>query len=516
VASIVTITATSPTAQSGADGTAEYAFTVSNTSGARLRVGSRILPEAPAREEWFSVEGSERELGPRETDQITVNVRVPAGVAAGEYKLRLLVFSAERGRSGEDFTEGPVVTLEVPGASKPTHVPGAKGGFPWWAAVIAVLVLGLGGGAAWWLWPRDVQVPQLTQLPKTEAESELQQSGLTLGEVRTKVTGTVAGDIVLEQDPTAGAKVKKGSAVDLTIEAAAVEVPNVVGKLIAEAKQALASAGLAVGDVKQERTGQKPGGTVLSQEPAGGPNVSGQTAIALTVEAASVRVPRVIGQTLADATKALEGKGLSVGRVTQRRTGATPGVVLNQAPEEGQTLAPGGAVALVVEQQTVRVPKLTNLPLAQATQKLAGQGLKAGQITRQPSDRQAPETVLSQQPKAGDSVAPGTAVQLVVAAPMPRSVLTGTWRGSDGGTYYMREDGNALYWYGERSAANPAWSNVFEGKITGDTVSGTWADVPKGRSTGQGKLKLEVLNAGKVLERTGVTGGFGGKRWTRQ
>jgi hypothetical protein len=80
----------------------------------------------------------------------------------------------------------------------------------------------------------------------------------------------------------------------------------------------------------------------------------------------------------------------------------------------------------------------------------------------------------------------------------------------------MREDGNALYWYGERSAANPAWSNVFEGKITGDTVSGTWADVPKGRSTGQGKLKLEVLNAGKVLERTGVTGGFGGKRWTRQ
>jgi serine/threonine-protein kinase len=359
-------------------------------------------------------------------------------------------------------------------------------------------------------------VPQLTQLSRSDAQSALQQAGLTLGAVQTAVTGAVPGDTVLEQDPAAGTKVKKGIEVTLTVEAASVPVPNVVDMPIVEARQALASAGLTVGDIKQERTGQKPGGTVLLQEPASGQNVPGQTAIALTVEAESVRVPRVIGQMRADATKTLEDKGLSVGEVTQRGTGATPGVVLNQTPEEGQALAPGGTVALVVEQQTVRVPDLTNLPLDQATEQLVGQGLKAGQITRQPTDRQAPETVLSQQPKTGDNVAPGTTVQLVVAAPMPRAALTGQWIGNDGGTYYLREDGEALYWYGERSASNPAWSNVFEGKISGDTVDGAWADVPKGQVMGKGSLQLKISESGKVLERTAVTGGFGGNRWTRQ
>jgi hypothetical protein len=192
VGSIVTITVTSPTARCSADGKAEYAFTVTNTSGAPLRVGSRILPEAPAPEGWFSIDGPERELGPQETDQITVKVRVPAGSASGKYKFRLLVFSGERGRSGEDFTEGPLVALEVPGASVP-EVP-SKAGFPWWVVVVAALVLGLGGAAAWWFWPRDVLVPQLTQLTRSDAQSALQRVGLTLGAVQTKVTATVPGD----------------------------------------------------------------------------------------------------------------------------------------------------------------------------------------------------------------------------------------------------------------------------------------------------------------------------------
>ena len=63
--------------------------------------------------------------------------------------------------------------------------------------------------------------------------------------------------------------------------------------------------------------------------------------------------------------------------------------------------------------------------------------------------------------------------------------LSGVWKGSDGGTYYLRQDGNTLYMYGERADERPIWSNVFTGRVTRDTVSGHWMDVPKGRTRGR-------------------------------
>jgi beta-lactam-binding protein with PASTA domain len=514
--SIVTVIPASQMVKASGEGLAEHAFSVSNITGAPLTVGLKVLVDPPAQEGWFIIGGAaERELAANETDQIVVKARLPAETAPGQYKLRLLVFSAERGRAEEDFTEGPSVAVDLAAKISAPQAP-PNGGFPWWIVAVAALVLVLGGTAAWWFWPRAVEVPPLTQLTRDEAVTKLEDLGLALGGEHTKFTGEAAGGTVIGQTPEAGTDVEKGSAVNLVIEAASVAVPNVVDKPIVDAQQALTAAGLAVADVKQERTGQKPGGTVLKQDPAAGQRVPPQTAVALTVEAESVQVPRLIGQTLAEATRALQGRQLTVGQVTQRRTGATPGVVLNQSPEEGQTLAPGSSVALTVEQQTISVPDLTRLSLDQAAQKLTSQGLKAGRISRQPTDQQAPDTVLGQQPKAGENVAPGSAVSLVVATAPPRTALTGKWACNDGGTYYLREDGNALYWYGERAEVNPPWANVFEGKISGDTIRGSWADVPKGRVGGQGTLQLKIGDGGKVLERTGVTGGFGGSRWTRR
>jgi hypothetical protein len=93
--------------------------------------------------------------------------------------------------------------------------------------------------------------------------------------------------------------------------------------------------------------------------------------------------------------------------------------------------------------------------------------------------------------------------------------LTGVWKADDNGTYYLRQAGNKLSWYGERSKNNPAWSNVYLGEIHGDTIKGQWVDVPKGRGMGRGKLKLKIGHNGNVLIAEHTTGGFGGSRWTR-
>ncbi|WP_435333371.1 hypothetical protein [Haloarchaeobius sp. TZWWS8] len=101
--------------------------------------------------------------------------------------------------------------------------------------------------------------------------------------------------------------------------------------------------------------------------------------------------------------------------------------------------------------------------------------------------------------------------------------ITGTWRGDDGGTYYIRQmrtninefgpNSATVVWFGERDLD---WSNVFWGRLQeGErTISGTWVDVPKGRATGRGTLELEI-QSDVTLNRTGVTGGFGGRRWNR-
>lgn len=94
--------------------------------------------------------------------------------------------------------------------------------------------------------------------------------------------------------------------------------------------------------------------------------------------------------------------------------------------------------------------------------------------------------------------------------------LSGTWHGNDGGTYYLVQRGNSLNWYGEQSSTNPAWSNVFNGRIHGDRIRGNWTDVPKGRTRGHGKLELRITSSGNTLDITRKSGGFGGSTLTRE
>ncbi len=67
----------------------------------------------------------------------------------------------------------------------------------------------------------------------------------------------------------------------------------------------------------------------------------------------------------------------------------------------------------------VAAPRLAGLQLAAAQAELSRQGLVVGQITRQPS-RQPADTVLTQAVNEGTAVAPGSAVDLVVAGPLPQ------------------------------------------------------------------------------------------------
>lgn len=91
--------------------------------------------------------------------------------------------------------------------------------------------------------------------------------------------------------------------------------------------------------------------------------------------------------------------------------------------------------------------------------------------------------------------------------------LTGVWRGNDGGTYYVRQIGNNVWWYGE--ASNGQWSNIFHGALDGDWLEGFWLDVPKGRDRDNGGLRLRLISQSEFRREQKTGDDFGGSRWTR-
>src|SRR5262249_51846433 len=101
--------------------------------------------------------------------------------------------------------------------------------------------------------------------------------------------------------------------------------------------------------------------------------------------------------------------------------------------------------------------------------------------------------------------------------------LTGTWLADDGGTYYVRQLGQTVWWAGVHVEPPDnglaffdglEFTNVFQGRLAGTQLTGEWVDVPKGRTFQNGSLALE-LRSPNELHRMNATGGFGGSRWNR-
>jgi len=93
--------------------------------------------------------------------------------------------------------------------------------------------------------------------------------------------------------------------------------------------------------------------------------------------------------------------------------------------------------------------------------------------------------------------------------------LTGVWDCDDGGTYYLRQSADKLWWFGEPSYEPGGWSNVAFGIINKDIINLDWSDVPKGRTMNGGYLVVKIQSKDR-LEATEKTGGFGGSVWKRR
>ncbi len=119
--------------------------------------------------------------------------------------------------------------------------------------------------------PEPVQVPDVVGDTEENARSALEAAGLTV-ETSDQVSEDQEPGTVLEQDPAAGAEVRRGSTVTITVAEAPpdVAIPDTVGQTEDEARAALEQEGFEVRVRDETVTDEAQDGVVLEQSPAGG------------------------------------------------------------------------------------------------------------------------------------------------------------------------------------------------------------------------------------------------------
>ena len=275
--------------------------------------------------------------------------------------------------------------------------------------------------------PTNVLVPNVVNLTQAAAITAIQGVALTVGTITQATSATVPAGSVISQNPAAGINVAIGSPVSFVVSTGAslptnVLVPNVVGQTQAAAIAAIQSVGLTV-TVTTAASFTVPAGAVISQSPVGGISVALGSPVAIVVSTGSVAtitVPNVVNLTQAAAIAAIQDAGLTVGAITQAVSATVPkGAVISQTPVAGIKVAPGSAVDIVVSSgttppNTVLVPNVVGQTQSAAIAAIQSVGLTVT-VTRQVSVTIPVDTVISQNPVGGVSVALGSAVAIVVS-----------------------------------------------------------------------------------------------------
>ena len=183
-------------------------------------------------------------------------------------------------------------------------------------AIASLVILAIGG---WLLWPKKVEMPRLTGSSLETAKALIEDRGLLLGTVSEQETEQGSPGAVLSQQPPAGNRVEKKTAVNLVVATSPkIAVPDVIGKTFEEAKTAMKNAGLDVGKRASQESSEKAPGIVLAQKPAAASRVEKAAKVDLVVAVApKIIVPQIVGKTSADAEGALRQAGLAAGENDQ-------------------------------------------------------------------------------------------------------------------------------------------------------------------------------------------------------
>ncbi|TML16887.1 MAG: Stk1 family PASTA domain-containing Ser/Thr kinase [Actinobacteria bacterium] len=296
---------------------------------------------------------------------------------------------------------------------------------PVWPWLLALLLVVLAGVAGWYAFGKiqdslggsgTVSVPFVVQMREDLAVAKLNGKGLGAAVHRQPNENMKIG-LVFQQGTVAGARVDKGTAVDIYVSTGPpkVQVPNVMGKSNNDAIAAITGAKLKF-KVLQVFS-KEDGGTVVAQDPRGGRIVNQGSIVHINVSKGlqPLQVPDVRGQLFDNAAGQLQGAGFAVAR-RDVDSSQPKDTVIDQDPRGGSSLSRGGTVTLFVSKgpKQATIPDVTSQDEASARQVLEQSGFSVDVQQQDVTDPNQDGIVLSQDPSGGTKAKPGTTVTIVV------------------------------------------------------------------------------------------------------
>lgn len=202
-------------------------------------------------------------------------------------------------------------------------------------------------------------VPDVMALPFDEAALRLGDAGLRAEEYILRKPN-LPRDVVIDQRPPAGALVKPGRRIYLTIntgDTTTVTVPRVIGLSVREAQSRMVVLGLLVPEVLPDSIPASHANTITHQEPEPGERVPHGTEVTLWYSTglgeAYVDVPDVTGLTPEEARARLLELRLRAVILGEAADESDP-TVLDQSPEAGTQVREGFEVRLRIAPPAAR------------------------------------------------------------------------------------------------------------------------------------------------------------------
>ncbi|SEF58454.1 PASTA domain, binds beta-lactams [Eubacterium ruminantium] len=305
-----------------------------------------------------------------------------------------------------------------------------------------------------------VRVPDVQFKDKDEAVEMIEAVGLKAVLVEEE-NDTVAKNHVIRQSVEAGTEVEittDGEPTEITIyisKGVDGVVPDVVGKKLSTAKKSIVNAGFAVGKVTYvETASEKQNGKVSKQNPSAGQKAEPGSSVNLSVykykgssteddssdtengsedepeddiNIGNTTVPDVVGKSESSARSSISAAQLSVGSISYKETTDEnkDGKVVSQNPVAGSVVKKNKKVNLVIYKYSgdepynpadkISVPNVVGRSESSAKSNIKSAGLVVGNISyKKTEDKDKDGVVASQNPKGGEEVDKGSAVNITV------------------------------------------------------------------------------------------------------
>ncbi|MFD0786547.1 PASTA domain-containing protein, partial [Micromonospora azadirachtae] len=193
------------------------------------------------------------------------------------------------------------------------------------------------------LGPEQFPVPDVVGKEFELAEADLVNAGLVVVKGTARYDDNLPSGVVVATNPKVGAEVKPGAKVTVILSKgrAPISVPNLVGKNLNEARNALSKLGLVA--VENYKDSDKPKDEIIGQSPADGTGVERGAEVKLDISKGPplVVVPRVLDLPCQQAKQVLESQGFPV--TVQFNANA---VVRFQSPNENSQVPPATPVTI--------------------------------------------------------------------------------------------------------------------------------------------------------------------------